>query len=119
VRPADGVDHSQLAIIDDTEGDDAMFTIVAAIIGSFQNRAVEDADGVLEVDSVFRDVGGILGGVPFEDHRCMDGLYIHMRAQSSTAWVTEGAEDWRRGFFYGVGGMRAIEILQRRKLASE
>src|SRR5487761_1224106 len=72
---AHGVNDCQLPVIDAAEGDDADFTVVPPVISPFQDRPVEDPDGVLEVDPMLGDVGRVLGGVPFERHLSIDTLY--------------------------------------------
>jgi hypothetical protein len=63
---AHGVNDHQLAIVSNAKGDGADLTIVTALVGTLQDRALEDPDGVLEIDAMLGNVGRVLGGVPFE-----------------------------------------------------
>jgi hypothetical protein len=68
VLAAHSVDNRQLAIINGTESDDTGFAIIPASIGPFQNRTIEDPNGICEVDSMLGYVGRVLRGVPIERH---------------------------------------------------
>ena len=63
------VDDCQLAIINDTERDDANFAIILSVIEFFQYGPAEDPDSVIKVDPRFGDIGRVLGCVPFERHQ--------------------------------------------------
>src|SRR5215469_2912780 len=69
-----GVHHRQLAIVDYSKGDDPNLAILASFVGTLQDRPLEDANSILEIDSVLGDVGHILGSVPFEGHPSIDIL---------------------------------------------
>jgi hypothetical protein len=71
---AQGVDDRQLAVVNGAKGNDPDLAVFAAFVGTLQDRALEDSNGVLEIDSVLGDIGRVLGSVSLKRHLSIDAL---------------------------------------------
>src|SRR6516225_827471 len=69
-----GVHDRQLTSVDDAKGDNPNLAVVVALVRTLQDRALENPNSILEIDSVLGDIGSILGSVPLERHSSIDIL---------------------------------------------
>ena len=46
----------------------ARFAVIPPVILTFESEAFEDPDGIVEIDPVLLEIGGVLGGIPLEVH---------------------------------------------------
>ena len=73
-RPAPHGVHDRRRAIVNAKGNDPDLAIFAAFVGTLQDCALEDSNGVLEIDPVLGDIGRVLGNVPLERHSSIDTL---------------------------------------------